>query len=130
MNKKILPILPQIERRLGDNDIIAFKIGKTSNTDERFLDDDYNAYDYAIVVAMSNDSTDISILEADMIQYFSTHLTLKYKCENKKGGSAGNPDATSVYIVAKGRTDTDDLSPQLKHLMDKAELLDIKTIEL
>ena len=61
MNKKILPILPQIERRLGDNDIIAFKIGKTSNTDERFLDDDYNAYDYAIVVATSNDSTDISI---------------------------------------------------------------------
>lgn len=132
MNKKILHVLQQLENRLLENDIRAFKVGKSSNINERFLDDDYNAYDYASVIATSNDCDEISKLEADLIQYFCNHPILKGKCQNQNGGSAGNPNATSVYIVARGviKSDDNDPNPHLNHLLEKTDLLDLNAIEL
>lgn len=132
MNKKILQILQQIKSRLLQEDIIAFKVGKSSNANERFQDDDYNAYDYVSVIATSNDHNEISKLEADLIEYFCNHPILRGKCQNINGGSAGNLNATSVYIVAIGvaESDDDDPNPHLDHLMEKTSLLDFKAIEL
>lgn len=132
MNKKILPILQKLENQLLKNDIIAFKVGKSSVVDERFLDEDYDDYDYASVIATSDDYSEISKLEADLIEYFCNHPILREKCQNKNGGSAGNPNATSVYIVAIGviKPDDDDPNPHLNHLMEKTELLGLKAIEL
>lgn len=132
MNKKILQILPQIENRLLENDIRAFKVGKSYNINERFRDDDYDAYDYVSVIATSNDCEEISRIEADLIQYFCNHPILRGKCQNQNGGSAGNPNATSVYIVAIGVTvsDDDNSNPHLDYLMEKADLLDFSAIEL
>lgn len=131
MNKKILQILPQIENRLLENDIRAFKVGKSSNINERFLDDDYNAYDYASVIATSNDCDEISKLEADLIQYFCNHPILNGKCQNENGGSAGNPNATSVYIVAKANSQADDEDNQhLNHLMEKSSLFNLEVVKL
>lgn len=132
MNKKILQILQQIKSRLLQEDIIAFKVGKSSNANERFLDDDYNAYDYVSVIATSNDYNKISELEADLIQVFCNHQILKEKCQNKNGGSAGNPNATSVYIVAKScaQEDDNDPNPHLNHLMEKTALFNLDVVEL
>lgn len=132
MNKKILHVLQQLENRLLENDIRAFKVGKSSNINERFLDDDYNAYDYASVIATSNDCDEISKLEADLIQYFCNHPILNGKCQNQNGGSAGTPNATSVYIVARGviKSDDNDPNPHLNHLLEKTDLLDLNAIEL
>jgi len=132
MNEKILQILKKIEYRLLKNDISAFKVGKSSNVNERFLDDDYNAYDYASVIATSNECSEISKLEADLIEYFCNHPILKGKCQNQNCGSAGNPNATSVYIVARGviKSDDNDPNPHLNHLLEKTDLLDLNAIEL
>lgn len=132
MNKKVLQILQQIENRLLKNDIRAFKVGKSSNVNERVLYDDYNVYDYASIIATSNNSEEISKLETDLIQYFCNHPILRGKCQNQNGGSAGNPNATSVYIVAIGVTvsDDDNSNPHLDYLMEKADLLDFRAIEL
>ena len=132
MNKKVLQILQQIENRLLKNDIRAFKVGKSSNVNERVLYDDYNVYDYASIIATSNNSEEISKLETDLIQYFCNHPILRGKCQNQNGGSAGNPNATSVYIVAIGVTvsDDDNSNPHLDYLMEKADLLDFSAIEL
>lgn len=131
MNKKILQIIQHIENRLLENDVRAFKVGKSSDAYERFLDDDYNAYDYASVIATSNDYKEISQLEADLIKYFCSHPALKEKCQNQNGGSAGNPNATSVYIVAKGNSEVDDEdNVHLNHLMEKSDLFNLHGVEL
>ena len=131
MNKKILQILQQIENRLLQDGIRSFKVGKSSNVDERFLDEDYDGYDYASVIATSNDCEEISKLEADLIQYFCNHPTLKEKCQNQNGGSAGNPNATSVYIVAKGNSEVDDEdNVHLNHLMEKSCLFNLEVVKL
>ena len=131
MNKMVLQILKKIEYRLLKNDISVFKVGKSSNVKERFLDDDYNAYDYASVIATSNDCDEISKLEADLIQYFCNHPILNGKCQNENGGSAGNPNATSVYIVAKANSQADDEDNQhLNHLMEKSSLFNLEVVKL
>lgn len=57
MNTKLKAKLPFIVQRLLCDDITAFKIGKTQNEDERFNDDVYNAYEYASIIAHSDDPT-------------------------------------------------------------------------
>lgn len=104
MNTKLKAKLSVIEQRLLRDDITAFKIGKTENEDERFHDDVYNAYDYASIIAYSDDPTLIANAESDLIQYFKSHPVLKGKCENINNGSAGNPYANKLYIVAIGES--------------------------
>ena len=131
MNKKIFQIIQHIEARLLGKDVRAFKVGKSSKSNERFLADDYNAYDYASVIATSNDCEEISKLEADLIKYFCNHPILKEKCQNENGGSAGNPNATSVYIVAKANSQAGDEDNQhLNHLMEKSTLFNLEVVKL
>lgn len=118
MNTKLKAKLSVIEQRLLRDDITAFKIGKTENEDERFHDDVYNAYDYASIIAYSDDPTLIANAESDLIQYLKSHPVLKGKCENINNGSTGNPYANKLYIVAIGE------SPRkgLETLLDKFPL--------
>ncbi len=102
MDAKLILILPLIERRLLNDDITAFKIGKTSNEDERFSNEEYDLYEYASIIACSDNPDLISAAESDMIQYFKSHNTLKGKSENINNGSAGNTKANKLYIIAKG----------------------------
>lgn len=104
MNTKLKAKLPFIVQRLLCDDITAFKIGKTQNEDERFNDDVYNAYEYASIIAHSDDPTLIANAESDLIQYIESHAVLKGKCENINNGSAGNPYANKLYIVAIGES--------------------------
>lgn len=104
MNTRLKALLPVIEQRLLCDDITAFKIGKTANEDERFNDDDYNAYEYASIIAQSDNPDLIAVAESDLIQYFKSHNDLKCKCENINSGSAGNSAASKLYIIAIGST--------------------------
>ena len=120
MNTKLKAKLSVIEQRLLRDDITAFKIGKTENEDERFHDDVYNAYDYASIIAYSDDPTLIANAESDLMQYFKSHPVLKGKCENINNGSAGNPNANKLYIVAIGETPR----KGLETLLDKFPLFE------
>ncbi len=101
MNPKLIQILDSIEKRLSKSDVIAFKVGKTENAHARFNVEEYNEYDYAQVIATGKCSN-ISKAENDLIEHFKKHSTLCKKCVNEKSGSAGNPNATQLYIVAQG----------------------------
>lgn len=103
MNAKLQELLPMIEDRLQKDDISEFKVGKTTNEVERFNDDEYGTYEYASIIACSDNPKLIAGAEADLIQHFQSHLVLKNKCKNMNKGSAGNPDATKLYIIAMGK---------------------------
>lgn len=118
MNKGIKTILPIVEKRLLQPDIRIFKIGKTEDVKVRFNAEEYNDYDYAQLIAEGK-SIDISNAENDLIEYFKGHSVLKNKCINEKSGSAGNPNATQLYIVAQGPCPSD---PR-ERLLDKGSLI-------
>ena len=120
MNTKLQVLLPLIEQRLLQDDISAFKIGKTEDEGKRFSGDDYETYEYGSIIAESDDPNLIADAESDLIQHFKSHNDLKRKCENINCGSGGDPDATKLYIVAIGETSR----KGMEVLLDKFPLLD------
>ena len=119
MNPKLMQILDSIERRLSEPDIVAFKVGKTENPQIRFNAEEYNEYDFAQVIAIGNPS-DISNAENDLIGHFDNHSTLRRKSTNRNSGSAGNPNAKQLYIVAQGYCPEDPRD----RLLEKSKLLE------
>lgn len=100
MNEEVRKHLFIIEKRLLQSDIKRFKIGKTSNAQERFNSGDYDDFLFASVIATSENTAMIDQAEKDLIYYFRNHQILREKCDNKQEG--GGPDgATAVYIVAQ-----------------------------
>ena len=118
MNITLKLLLPKIEAVLSSKEITSFIIGKTDNAHIRFNQEDYNGYEYASVIARSDDPDLISDAENDLIKYFQSHTALNHKCKNDNAGSGGNPNAKSLYIVAMGP------EPRIGHeaLLDKCEL--------
>lgn len=104
MDPRINKLIPTIEDRLSREDIAEFKIGKAENSEERFEDDDYAGYYFQDVLANGNPNQ-ISQAENDLIDYFKNRSSVKDKCRNEHGGSAGNNKATEVYVAAKHRND-------------------------
>ena len=102
MNPRIGKLIPNIEDRLSQEDIAEFKIGKAENSAQRFEDNDYADYYYQSVLA-KGDPDQISLAESDLIDYFKNESSVKGKCGNERGGSAGNDRATEVYVAAKHR---------------------------
>lgn len=104
MDPRINRLIPTIEARLSQEDIAEFKIGKAENSAQRFEDNDYADYYYQSVLA-KGDPDQISLAESDLIDYFKKESSVKGKCGNERGGSAGNDRATEVYVAAKHRND-------------------------
>ena len=102
MNSKIKGILKTVELQLQKDEILKFKIGKTSNPESRFGQNDYENFNLATVIAKSENAKLIGQAEIDLIEYFRKHPTLKNKCENEQDG--GGPDATQLYLVAQYRS--------------------------
>lgn len=102
MNSKIQCILKTVELQLQKDEILKFKIGKTSDPESRFGQNDYENFNLATVIAKSENTKLIGQAEIDLIEYFRKHPTLKNKCENEQSG--GGPDATQLYIVAQYRS--------------------------
>lgn len=119
MNRNLRLILGRIERRLSKSDIVAFKVGKTENAQTRFNAEEYNEYDFAQVIATGK-PYDISNAENDLIEHFDNHSALRYKSSNRNAGSAGNPNATQLYIIAQKHR-PEDLKDRL---LDKSELME------
>lgn len=123
MENKLRNMLPQICERLEQKDIKYFKVGKTSSPEERFNAADYNNYHLASVIAYSDNVDIINVNEKELIDYFTSHKTLKHKCVNEQSG--GGQDATSLYVIASYE-DAD----HLLGLLDKTNLLDIDYIPI
>lgn len=99
MDSKLSRLLLNIESRLSDNDIVAFKIGKSENSHNRFLQYD-EPYHYLGVVARGN-ATKINQAEIDLINWAQQRHLLANKCINTNDGGGGSSNATELYIVAR-----------------------------
>lgn len=124
MDPQIKQLIPVIEKRLGEEDISEFKIGKSKCAKERFNDDEYSGYHSMSVIAEGNPE-DINQAEKDLIDYFLDESIVKNKCANQRGGGAGNNDATEVYIAAK--------SSKLNYqdsLLEPSDLFEFQPIQL
>lgn len=121
MNEKLEKLLPSIENELLNDAIGSFKIGKTDNPEQRFEQQDYDQYDFADVIAISDDVVKISQAENDLINYFTMHDRLRTKCKNQRSGSAGNEDCSAIYIVSalKSRDVHDGVLPK-QNLFDES----------
>lgn len=128
MNKKLSPILQQIDSCLLQENIHCFKVGKSESAKERFADDDYAGYYYLSVVATGN-KEEIFQAEKDFIKYFLHESAAKDKCQNEIEGSPGNEEATELYIAAKRKVEEED-DRRYDQAMGPVELFDFKTIKL
>ena len=100
MDAKLREVLPAIEKRLQQEDVESFKIGKATSAKERFDDEEYRGYYYMSVIAVG-DKDKINQAERDCIEYFTKKSAIKDKCNNQIGGGGGCPEATELYIAAK-----------------------------
>lgn len=100
MDPQLKQLIPVIEKRLWEDDISEFKIGKSKCAKERFNDDEYSGYYYLSVIAEGNPAQ-INQAEIDMIDYFMSTSCVKSKCANLHNGGGGNLEAIELYIAAK-----------------------------
>ena len=124
MDPQLEQLIPVIEKRLGEDDISEFKIGKSKCAKKRFNDDEYSGYYYLSVIAEGNPAQ-INQAEIDMIDYFMSTSCVKSKCANLHNGGGGNPEATELYIAAK--------SSKLKYqesLLGPVNLFEFQSVQL
>lgn len=124
MDSQLQQLITVIEKRLGEDDISEFKIGKSECAEERFKDDEYSGYHYLSVIAKGN-LKKINQAEKDMIDYFLKDSCVKEKCANKRDGGAGNNWATELYFAAKNSKLTYHDS-----LLEPADLFEFQPIQL
>ena len=123
MHSRLQQMLAAIEWRLSNTDIITFKIGKSDDSQRRFLL--YNEpYHYLGIVAIGTNQN-INQAEIDLINWAMNNSSICHKCQNTNGGGGGNPDATELYIVVrKANADCGE------HLLDPDNLFDFHPINI
>lgn len=125
MNSKLQEMLPVIEKRLGQPDIESFKIGKSNDSRQRFLEYE-DPLHFLGIIARGNADT-INKAECDLIAHFQECV----KCTNKNAGGGGNENATELYIVAKKHYEHPlKNKEQLEHLLEPSSLFDFETINI
>lgn len=123
MHQKLYELLPTIEKRLSQEDIVFFKIGKSECAEERFRDPEYDNYQLMGIVAVGNVGM-INQAECDLIDYFkSSQIT--NKCANENRGGGGNPNAVELYIFAQEKN-----ADRFDGLLDPTPLFEFETVEL
>ena len=103
MNKqKIEEIKKEVERQLSRfSDLKEFTIGKAKDCQDRF-EAHYRPRGYQSYIELAYGSPQaISEGESLLIAYFQNHPKWGSKCANEKGGSAGNENATYLYVTTK-----------------------------
>lgn len=116
-------MLAVFQRRLSNDDIIAFKIGKSNNSQQRFLQYD-EPYHHLDIIAIGT-AEDINQAEIDLINWAINNRSICHKCQNVNNGGGGDPDATELYIVAqKANADCGE------HLLEPSALFNFQPINI
>lgn len=105
MNKLLVEQLPKIEDWLSLEEIASFKIGITSNIQQRSLG--YSSQKNVQLIALAEGSPlAIQTAETDLINYFLAS-PLKDKCENQPntGGIGNVTDVKTLYIAIEHAND-------------------------
>lgn len=100
MNIKLKTLIPQLEELLSKETYSGFYIGKTDDCNSRSCDHENEGFAFFWEFA-KGDCITINEGEIDLINYFKKESSLKSKCLNEKGGGAGNPNATYLYVTIK-----------------------------
>lgn len=93
IKKKLCVIPDQVEK------YTAFYIGKTSDFDERRSAHLDEGYTFVWELVVNGAPATISKLENDVVEYFISDSDYKAYCKNYRVGSAGNPNATILYVA-------------------------------
>ena len=115
MNKKLEEIRDWVEEKLSTFSYLEeFAIGKAKDCEERF-ETYYQPKGYQSYIELATGSpVSVSGGEGALLDYFLNHPKWKDKCTNERSGSAGNPDATHLYLTAKCKMKSiDDLHDEL-----------------
>lgn len=115
MNKKLEEIRDWIEEELSSfSELIEFKIGKASDCEERFKTY-YQPKGYQSYIELATGSPlSVSDGERNLLDYFLDHPKWKDKCANERSGSAGDPNASHLYLTVKCKMKSiDDLYDEL-----------------
>ena len=123
MHPELRNLIPAIEKRLSQEDIEFFKIGKSESAEERFKDPEYNDCQLMGIVAAGCPQI-IDQAERDLIKYFKSSNPQKL-CENENQGGGGNPMAIELYIFAKQQE-----ADRFDGLLDPSPLFEFKPVQL